>query len=843
MDSYKGLNEVQLKENIKKYGLNIIKEEKKKTLISIIFSQLKDSTIYLLIIAGTLSLLLKEYVDSIIIFLVLILNTIIGTIQEYKAEKSLEALKKLQMPMCNVIRNGKLQVVEVEKITIDDLVYLKEGDIVPADLVLLKSSSLTIDESLLTGESLPLEKDENYIEKENEGIGDKKNHCYKSTTVVSGNGIGRVISIGMNTEIGKIADMLNEEEEETPLQIKLDKVSKFLGIFTIVLAILIFIIGIILNFNYLEILIFSISLGVAAIPEGLPAVVTIVLSLGVKKMVKEKAIVRKLPSVETLGSVEVVCSDKTGTITKNELEVRELFSFSKDNDLLFSSFYYCNNVSENIGDALEISLLNYLKNKGLFSEKQGKRIKEYPFSSQRKMMSVLINENNEELLFSKGAYEVLINKCNYFYKDGNILSLDKETINKIDKEALKMENKAYRVLSFAYKNKDKEEDMIFLGLVGFIDPPRDNIASTISLMNNAGIKVLMITGDHKITAYNIAKEVGIVSSLDECVSGDELDYLIENNLSLDKYRVFSRVNPSHKVKIVDYYKNKNKVVAMTGDGVNDSPALKKADVGIAMGNGSEVAKNSGDIILVDNNFKTLEKAIEEGRNIFLNIKKSVLFLLSSNLGEVLSVVIFLLLRLPLPLLSIHILWVNLISDSLPALALGSDKKYKDVMNDPPRNKDESLFSKNGLFLILFYGILIFVITSISYLIIPINRLINLDVKINISNINLILQNEEVLNKSRTFAFTTLGISQLFHMIGMSNIKENIFNILKNKNIFRVVAFVIGFFLQILVTEIPFFIKIFKTTRLSILEWGWLILISTTPLIFQQIIKKGYKTGL
>ena len=690
---------------------------------------------------------------------------------------------------------------------------------------------------------MPLEKDENYIEKENEGIGDKKNHCYKSTTVVSGNGIGRVISIGMNTEIGKIADMLNEEEEETPLQIKLDKVSKFLGIFTIVLAILIFIIGIILNFNYLEILIFSISLGVAAIPEGLPAVVTIVLSLGVKKMVKEKAIVRKLPSVETLGSVEVVCSDKTGTITKNELEVRELFSFSKDNDLLFSSFYYCNNVSENIGDALEISLLNYLKNKGLFSEKQGKRIKEYPFSSQRKMMSVLINENNEELLFSKGAYEVLINKCNYFYKDGNILSLDKETINKIDKEALKMENKAYRVLSFAYKNKDKEEDMIFLGLVGFIDPPRDNIASTISLMNNAGIKVLMITGDHKITAYNIAKEVGIVSSLDECVSGDELDYLIENNLSLDKYRVFSRVNPSHKVKIVDYYKNKNKVVAMTGDGVNDSPALKKADVGIAMGNGSEVAKNSGDIILVDNNFKTLEKAIEEGRNIFLNIKKSVLFLLSSNLGEVLSVVIFLLLRLPLPLLSIHILWVNLISDSLPALALGSDKKYKDVMNDPPRNKDESLFSKNGLFLILFYGILIFVITSISYLIIPINRLINLDVKINISNINLILQNEEVLNKSRTFAFTTLGISQLFHMIGMSNIKENIFNILKNKNIFRVVAFVIGFFLQILVTEIPFFIKIFKTTRLSILEWGWLILISTTPLIFQQIIKKGYKTGL
>jgi len=488
-------------------------------------------------------------------------------------------------------------------------------------------------------------------------------------------------------------------------------------------------------------------------------------------------------------------------------------------------------------------LINYLKNNGLFSGKQVVRKKEYPFSSERKMMSTFVLEDGKERLYCKGAFEILINKCKYILVDDKIRELDISLLNQLENKVLEMENKAFRVLAFAYKEEDKEEDLIFLGVVGFIDPPRENISSSIDLMKKAGIKTIMITGDHKNTAFSIAKKVGIVSSIDECIDGEELDRIIENNESIERYKVFSRVAPSHKAKVVEYYKKKNKVVAMTGDGVNDAPALKKADVGIAMGNGSEVAKSSGDIILLDNNFKTIEKAIEEGRNIFVNIKKAVLFLLSSNLGEVLSVVIFLLLRLPLPLLSIHILWVNLISDSLPALALGSDKKYGDVMNDKPRQKDETLFAKNGLFIILFYGVLIFLITSISFLILPIVHLSSLQMDISLSNINLMLQNENILIKSRTYAFTTLGISQLFHMIGMSNVKEKLINILKNNNYFRIIAFFIGFLLQILVTEIPLFIEIFKTTRLTLLEWGWLILLSMTPLLFQQLLKKSYKTGI
>jgi len=842
MDKYVGLTNEEVKINIEKYGMNVLNKQKKKTFIKILLSQLKDSTIYLLIVAGSLSLLLKEYIDAFIIFFVLVLNSIIGTIQEYNAEKSLEALKKLTSPICKVFRDGELVNIEVDKLTINDIVYLEEGDIVPADILLLESKYLKIDESILTGESLPVLKDHSYIEKDKELIQEKKNHCYSSTTVVSGNGVGRVVKIGMETEVGKIATMLEEERVQTPLQLKLDKVSKFLGIFTIILAILVFLIGILLHFNYLEILIFSISLGVAAIPEGLPAVVTIVLSIGVKKMVKEKAIVRKLPAVETLGSVEIVCVDKTGTITKNELEVQEVFSLS-NKERLYLSFEYCNNVKNNIGDPLELSLINYLKNNGLFSGKQVVRKKEYPFSSERKMMSTFVLEDGKERLYCKGAFEILINKCKYILVDDKIRELDISLLNQLENKVLEMENKAFRVLAFAYKEEDKEEDLIFLGVVGFIDPPRENISSSIDLMKKAGIKTIMITGDHKNTAFSIAKKVGIVSSIDECIDGEELDRIIENNESIERYKVFSRVAPSHKAKVVEYYKKKNKVVAMTGDGVNDAPALKKADVGIAMGNGSEVAKSSGDIILLDNNFKTIEKAIEEGRNIFVNIKKAVLFLLSSNLGEVLSVVIFLLLRLPLPLLSIHILWVNLISDSLPALALGSDKKYGDVMNDKPRQKDETLFAKNGLFIILFYGVLIFLITSISFLILPIVHLSSLQMDISLSNINLMLQNENILIKSRTYAFTTLGISQLFHMIGMSNVKEKLINILKNNNYFRIIAFFIGFLLQILVTEIPLFIEIFKTTRLTLLEWGWLILLSMTPLLFQQLLKKSYKTGI
>ena len=835
-NKYHGLNNIEVLEKQRKYGLNILENNEKKSFIKIVFSQFKDSTIYLLMIAGTLSLILKEYLDFIIIISVLFINTTIGTLQEYKAEKSLEALKKLSSPKCKVFREGELITIDIENLTIDDIVYLNEGDIVPGDIELLESNFLKVDESLLTGESLPILKDS--LSKL-----DKKNMLFSSTTIISGNGIGKVVGIGMNTEVGKIADMLKVEKEKTPLQLKLDTLSKILGIITILLSICVFLIGLLLDFNTLEILIFSISLSVAAIPEGLIAIVTIVLSLGVKKMVNAKAIVRKLNSVETLGEVEIVCSDKTGTITKNQLEVKEVYSLSILLNKLYETFFYCNNVQNNIGDPLELSLLKYLKTEGFLGENKGKRIKEYPFSSERKMMSVLIDYNDKKILYSKGAYEIIIDKCKFFLNEDKVERIDENTKSIIASKVLEMENKAYRVLAFAYKEQDKEEDMIFLGLVGFIDPPRENIASSITLMKNAGIKTLMITGDHKNTAFQIAKEVGIASNIEECITGDELDSILNENKNIEQYKVFSRVNPSHKVKIVEYYKKKNHVVAMTGDGVNDAPSLKKADVGIAMGNGSEVCKSCADIILIDSNFKTIENAIEEGRNIFLNIKKSVLFLLSSNLGEVLLCVVFLLLRLPLPILSIHILWVNLISDSLPALALGSDKKYEDVMNESPRKKNESLFAKNGLFITLFYGILIFLITSISFLVLPIHNLLELGIKVNIRNINYILSNELILRRSRTYAFTTLGISQLFHMIGMSNIKESLLKIIKNKNYIRLVAFVFGFVLQIIVTEIPLLVDVFKTVRLDIFEWTWLTILSMIPLVFHELIRKEFNTGL
>lgn len=836
-NNYQGLSLNKVNENQKKYGKNIISDKKKKTLFKIILSQLKDATIYLLLVADVLSILLKEYLDAIIILVVLVLNTIIGTLQEYKAEKALYELKKMTSPKAKVFREGQLNYIDVSELTIDDVVYLEEGDIVPSDMILLETSSLKVDESILTGESLPVEKNEKAQGKE------KLNYVFSSTTVVSGNCVGKVVSIGEKTEVGKIALMLKLEEDVTPLKLKLEKMSKFLGIFTIVLAIVIFGVGILLSFDALEILIFSISLAVAAIPEGLPAVVTIVLSLGIKKMVKEKAIVRSLPSVETLGSVEIVCTDKTGTITKNKLEVKEEFSFLDDKDLLYSNFYYCNNVKNNIGDPLEISLIEYLKKVGFLAKNNYSRVKEYPFNSERKMMSIFLGDGKGNILFSKGACEVILNRCKYVVINNKVEELNNNILGKLNSKCLELENKAYRVLGFAYNNIDKEDELIFLGMVGFIDPPRENISSSIELLKKAGIKTIMITGDHKNTAYQIAKEVGIVSSIDQCISGDELDLLIKENKPLDNYLVFSRVNPSHKVNIVSYYKDKNKVVSMTGDGVNDAPSLKKADVGIAMGSGSEVSKSSSDIILLDNNFKTIEKAIEEGRNIYLNIKKSVLFLLSSNLGEVLSVVLFLFLKLPLPLLSIHILWVNLISDSLPALALGNDKKYHDVMNDAPRKKDESIFARKGLFITLFYGVLIFVITSLSYLLLPMINLNSLGLKINLNNIGLMLENETILNKSRTFAFTTLGMSQLFHMIGMSNVKEKVTTILKNKNNIRIIAFIVGIILQVMVTEIPLFIDIFKTTRLELYEWGWLILISMTPLIFHGVLRYTYKTNL
>lgn len=839
----KGLTQQEAIKKNQEYGLNEIEKQKKQSIIKIVLSQFKDVTVYLLLFATILSILLGEYVDSIIIFIVLVINSTIGTIQEIKAENSIAALKKLSSPNAKVYRDGNLIEIDTKYLTIGDVVYLEEGDIVPADIHITDCNNLKIDESLLTGESFPVEKKDKCNKVKSNNIIDRLCDAFASSKVISGNCEGIVYGIGMQTEVGKIAKQLNTNEKMiTPLQQRLEKLSKWLGIIIVGIVLVVFLIAMIFKMDRIEMLIFSISLAVAAIPEGLPAVVTIVLSLGVRKLAMKKTIVRKLPSVETLGSVEIVCTDKTGTITKNELEVQKIYSgieeTSKVEGLLKDAFLFCNSLKENKGDPIDVALVNYCKNNGFLADKGTIKIKERPFESELKIMSCIIKKDGKKVYLYKGAPEIIISKCSTMFNGSNI-SLYKYRINET---LLDLQTRGYRTLAFAYSYDDKV--FSFLGVVGFSDPIRENIAELISVLKKAGIKTIMITGDHKITAYEISKQAGITNSIDECITGDELDQLIEKGEPIDKYKVFARANPSHKAMIIDYYQRKNYVVAMTGDGVNDCPALKKADIGIAMGEkGSDVAKESADMVLTDDNFSTIENAIEEGRNVYINIKKAVLFLLSSNLGEILSVVLFVLLKLPTPLLSIHILWVNLISDSLPALALGSDKKYTDIMDDEPRKKDESIFANKGLFITLFYGILIFILTSVSFLIYPIIALKSQDLSFSLSTIRYILQDEAVLTKARTFAFTTLGMTQLFHMLGMSNVRANLKDLFKHFNGLKAASLIVGIGLQLILLEIPLFSNFFKITHLNALELLWLLGIAVIPLLFQQLLRKTYKRGL
>ena len=839
-------NEVNRRQNL--YGLNVLKEEKKKSFFITLLKQFNDPTIYLLLFAVILSILLKEYLDVVIILIVLIINSFIGAFQEYKAEQALESLKKLSSPHASVIRDARLIKIPSYEVVVGDIIYLQEGDIVPADLFLFETNSLEIDESILSGESLPVEKrfkDENLEEKI---ISQRINQAFMSTKIIRGNAKGICIRKGMETEVGKIANLIDEKSNKTLLQIRLAKLSKFLGIFTILIVLLVLAYAFLMKYNLVESLIFAISLAVAAIPEGLPAVVTIVLSLGVVKLVKVNAIVRTLPSVETLGSIDVVCSDKTGTLTENKLKVERIYFNNRyvtdiKNTLLEEAFVFNNNANLEVGDPLEIALNKYVSN---YQEvkKKCRRIKEIPFNSDSKIMEVVCKLNSKTSLITKGAFEKVLEKCKYLYLDGREIPLSLEMKNNLILQVETMANDALKVIAFSYSYSLSEYDQVFLGIVGLMDPPRENIEESVEILKKASIKPIMITGDSLDTAYAIGSRIGICEKKEECLDLSLVDEISLEDDSIEKYKVFSRVNPLHKVKIVEYYQKRNHVVAMTGDGVNDSPALKKADVGISMGqNGSDVSKSSSDIILQDDNFQTIEKAIEEGRNVFLNIKKAILFLLSSNLGEVLSILFFVFLNIPSPLISIHILWVNLISDSLPALALGSDKKYSDIMKDKPRKKDESLFHNKGLFITLFYGGLISLITIVSYLIIPIFELSRLNININLSSLRLILQDEIILNKARTFAFCSLSISEIFHMIGMSNIKAYLFTILRNKNPLRFIAFFVGFLLQFIVVEFSFMSRIFQTVSLSFLEWIFVISISALPLFIHELLVKVYKTNL
>lgn len=862
-DLFNGLTSAEANKRLLQNGPNSFLEKKPKTKLQMFLGQLKDPMIYILFAAVVISSFLREFSDAIIIVTVILLNATIGMIQEGKAEKSLEALKKLSSPSALVRRDGQKMEIPAAQIVLGDIVILEAGRIVPADLRLTTSINLQIEESALTGESVPVQKDSDYRCKAEEPLGDRLNLAYLSTAVTYGRGEGIVIRTGMETEVGKIAQMINDSVEElTPLQKRLGDLGLVLGIVAVVLCVALFGIALFQGRNLGEMLLTAISLAVAAIPEGLPAVVTIVLALGVQRMAKMHTIVRKLPAVETLGSVSIVCSDKTGTLTQNKMTVVKFYANSnlldvtdldpKKHQLFLEGFILCTDATVvktlRFGDPTELALLDMGLRIGLAKESlelKSPRINELAFDSNRKMMTTVHQgEDGKPIGYTKGAVDRIIDQCSDILIDGSvrpISELDKDHIHAASRE---MASAALRVLALAIKNNDttaSEEGLTFAGLVGMIDPPRPEAKEAVSIFKRARVTTIMITGDHKDTAFAIAKELGIAEADDQCIDGDALNALTQTDLNalVPNLRVFARVSPEHKVMIVKAFKSHGHIVSMTGDGVNDAPSLRAADIGVAMGiTGTDVAKSAADMVLTDDNFATIQKAIEEGRNIYNNIKKSVLFLLSSNFGEIITMFIAISFGLASPLKAIHILWVNLITDSLPGLALGVDPKDGDSMKEAPRNPRENLFANGGLAITLFFGAVIGAITLSAFLFSPMFYLMSTGQNINIEGIKSALGNPEIYIRAQTYAFTVLAVSQLFHAIGMRNLKKSVFKFAHFSNKTMILAFCLGMLLQVSVTEIPFLTSMFGTVSLSLKEWAALIVLSTTPVWCHELLVLG-----
>ena len=869
-----GLSQEEAKKRLLSDGPNALVEKKGKTKLQMFLAQLKDTLIYILFAAAAISVALNEITDAIIILLVVLLNAIIGMVQESKAEAALEALKNLSSPNAMVRRDGKVMEIPASELVVGDIVILEAGRIIPADLRLIQSINLKIEESALTGESVPVDKNADMAADKEVGIGDRLNMAFSSTSVSYGRGEGVVVYTGMDTEIGKIAAMINESTEElTPLQKRLNDLGKVLGIVAVVIVVAMFGIAVLQGRDIIEMFITAIALAVAAVPEGLTAVVTIVLALGVTRMVKVNTIVRKLPAVETLGAVSIVCSDKTGTLTQNKMTVTKVYldgeikntdDLSYENNKLFlDGFILCNDASTadniRIGDPTELALLdmgdkiNVLKEK---LEETNPRINEQSFDSARKLMTTVHKDQSGKVMsYTKGAMDILLNRCNKIYLNGETIDITNKHIGDINKAATEMAKGALRVLALGIKEDDdsaSEEDLTFVGLVGMIDPPRPEAKDSVKTLKKAGIRTIMITGDHKDTALAIAKELGIAEDEAQCITGSELNELTQEELN-DKVcdiRVFARVSPEHKVMIVKAFKSNGSIVSMTGDGVNDAPSLKAADIGVAMGiTGTDVAKGASDMVLTDDNFATIEKAVAEGRGIYGNIKKTVLFLLSSNFGEVISMFAAIAAGLIAPLQSIHILWVNLITDSLPALALGVDPKSKEIMNEKPRDPNESLFAHGGLVFTVYNGIMIASLTLAAFLWSPVIHLNGAGIPVTLANIRDLFNGvldipgadlPDIISHAQTYAFTTLGVSQLFHAIGMRNYDKSLFQMSHVDNIAMIGAFSLGLLLQILVTEVPFLTEMFETSQLSLKEWANLILLSMVPLLSHEIIVAGKK---
>ena len=818
------------------FGKNKIEEGKKESLLVKFINQFKDFMIIILIIAAIISAVVSylegtgDYFDSIIIIAIVLFNGLMGLIQEAKAEKSIEALKKMPAPVAKVRRNGKVLTVNGEDIVPGDIVILETGCYVPADIRLINTYNLKVEESSLTGETEAVEKDENALfNNQKVPLGDMKNMVFAGTAVVNGHAEGIVTNIGMNTEVGKIASMIiTNEAPQTPIQKKLSEVGKVLGIACVVICALIFVIGVIKKISVVEMFMTSVGLAVAAIPEGLPAIVTIILSIAVTKMAKRNAIIRKLPAVETLGSSKVICSDKTGTLTENNMKVVEIIG--NKNKILEYGALCCNcEINEGVveGEPTEVAIV-----KEAVKEKQNKilpRICEIPFDSNRKLMTTVNElENGKYRIITKGAPEILLGICDYYEENNTVHDMNSTFLSKIKNKNEKMAEKALRVLGVAYLDVDimpkeisadfLEKGLIFEGLIGMIDPPRKGVKEAVLACRRAGIKTVMITGDHITTAKAIAKDLEILRGRELAITGQELDKISDSKLEKEimNYSVFARVTPEHKVRIVKAFQKTGAVVAMTGDGVNDAPALKKSDIGIAMGRkGTDVAKNAADMILNDDNFVTIVDAVKQGRNIFDNIKKAIHFLIATNIGEIVTIFVGLLLGVKSPLLAVQLLWVNLVTDSLPAIALGLEPPEKDIMNRPPRDSRKSIFADGLMGKIVVEGFMIGMFTILAFFIG--NRYYGIEV-------------------ARTMAFISLGMLELIHSFNVKS-EESIFKVGLFENKYLVGAFLLGTVLQLGIVFVPTLAEIFKLTQLNTTQWLITIAISIAPIIIVELQKK------
>ena len=817
----KGLTTREAEKRLEQYGYNELKHNKKKSAFLIFLSQFNDFIVWVLIGATVISGFMGDKADAITILIIVFVNALLGFVQEYKTEKSLEALQELAAPTCKAFRDGEIKVINSRELTIGDLVIVEAGDRIPADGSFVDASNIVIDESLLTGESVGVPKD----------AVRGKNESYMGTIVLKGRGMLAVDSIGMDTEMGKIANLLdNIEEEKSPLKERLNSLGKILVIMCLVICAVVTIMGIIRGNDITEMFLLGVSLAVAAIPEGLAAIVTVALALGVNRMLKRNALVRKLPAVETLGCTSVICSDKTGTLTQNKMTVKEIlangriYELDKEKlvncEMLKKAFVYCNDTSYNfnipdmekaiMGDPTETALVKvFFKEVKEIEEffNDVERVYEIPFDSSRKMMTVIVDHCGVETCYMKGAPERVLERCNFIYENGRVKQLTAQKRRQITNYIENMSKRALRCIAAAYKdenivkNESIEKGLIFLGVAGSIDPPRLEVKDAVMKCKLAGIKPVMITGDHKNTAVAIAKSINICNTDDQAMSGEEIERVsdLELEKKVENVRVFARVSPNHKLRIVKAFKKNNNIVAMTGDGVNDAPAIKEADIGIAMGiSGTDVTKEAAAMILTDDNFATIVSAVEEGRIIYDNIRKFIRYLLSCNLGEVLTMFLASVFCMPNPLTPIQILFVNLATDGLPAIALGVDPADKDIMMQQPREKSEGIFARGLWEKIIVRGCLIGVCTLLSFMM---GRYYRMD-----------------LATCRTMALCTLVMSQLLHVFECRSERHSIFEIKIFSNPYLVGAVTVSIMMICSILYIPFFRSVFNTVALNLGQW-------------------------